>query len=645
MLVARIRLAALWISQVARVLADWCLRITAFLAWHQTSKAGGDAWHIATAVFIAPFVLLAPLNGCINNGLPRRWVLAGSAAFTLLIVILFALGQWSWMVCLGVVAVGSALYSPARYAMLPAVAEDTRLPLPRVNGWIEMGGAAAIVGGAALGWAAGANSGTGLAGHFLAILVGLNALSLATALPVYFPSDVRRPEPPAQAIAGFFRDSLRIGRDRAARESLLGLASFQAIVTAGSGAVVLRTLDRGLSNGLLPAMVLIGVGAALGCLTAAWQGHPRRSLGLVPLGATGLLLVLALLSTKDEVLSTKSGTPSASFFVLSTSSLVLSAALGFVGGLINVPLRAAYQAAVPADARGNGMAVMNTAIYVATTALALLVAGLVRGGVLPTPASQLGLLAGLAAVFFLVAWRQLYPPAVEQILEILIAPMYRVRMQGPGRDCIPRTGPLLIIANHAAYLDPFWLCKMVPRKVTPMMTSFFYDVPFIRWSMIHIVGAIRVPVSRFRREAPELLEAISVLRQGGCVLIFPEAQLRRRDDQPLRMFGQGVWRILQEVPQTPVLVCWIEGGWGSFTSYHNGLPLRNKWPDFRRRIDIAVEEPRVVNKTILADQQATRRYLMQTCLDCRRYLGLPALASDDAKAMNHPKQTASEPEA
>src|SRR6185437_1618797 len=201
-----------------------------------------------------------------------------------------------------------------------------------------------------------------------------------------------------------------------------------------------------------------------------------------------------------------------------------------------------------------------------------------------------------------VACRQLYPQAAEQLLEILLTLMYRVRVLGPGRDVIPRGGPLLIVANHSAYLDPFWLCKIVPRKVTPMMTSVFYDLPFIRWSMAHIVEAIRVPDVGFRREAPELRDAVAVLRRGDCVLIFPEAQLRRREEQPLRMFGQGVWRILQELPETPVLLCWIEGGWGSFTSYFHGPPLRGKGLDWRRHIDIAVDAPQVLDPGILADQ-------------------------------------------
>jgi 1-acyl-sn-glycerol-3-phosphate acyltransferase len=616
---ARLRLASLWVSQVARVLADWCLRVLAFLSWTGPASRSGDAWHVATAVFIAPFILLAPLNGCLNNGLPRRGVLVGSATFTLLVVAAFAVWGWSWMVCLGVVALGSALYSPARYAMLPAVADDTRIPLPRVNGWIEMGGAAAIVGGAALGWSVAA--GGPWEGYAIALLVGLNAVSVVAAWPASFPSDVRRPEAPGRAIAGFFGDCLRIGREPAAAASLLGLACFQAIVTAGSGAIVQNTLDHAIHDGLLRAMILMGVGAGVGCLTASWQGHPRRSLGLVPLGATGLLLGLAWAT---GAASAAGALPVVPCFLL-----------GFMGGLVNAPLRAAYLAAVPADARGNGMAVMNTVIYVLTTTLALVLLGLIRGEVLKTPVAQLAFLAALAAGGAAFAWWHLMPQAVEQILEILLRPMYRVRTHGPGRDLIPRRGPLLVVANHAAYLDPFWLCKVLPRKATPMMTSAFYDLPFIRWSMVHIVGAIRVPVARFRREAPELRDAVALLRQGGCVLIFPEAQLRRREDQLLRKFGQGVWRILQELPDVPVVVCWIEGGWRSFTSYWNGPPMRGKPLDWARRIDIAFEKPQTLDPALLADHHLTRQYLMRACLECRRYLGLPVPDAREGGAENN----------
>ena len=73
--------------------------------------------------------------------------------------------------------------------------------------------------------------------------------------------------------------------------------------------------------------------------------------------ALGLLLALAWVGL---TLDADGGVPVMPAFVL-----------GFMGGLVNVPLRAAYLAAVPDDARGNGTAVMNLAIYLLTAGLAL----------------------------------------------------------------------------------------------------------------------------------------------------------------------------------------------------------------------------------------------------------------------------------
>jgi len=203
-------------------------------------------------------------------------------------------------------------------------------------------------------------------------------------------------------------------------------------------------------------------------------------------------------------------------------------------------------------------------------------------------------------------------------------------------------GPLLVIANHSAYADPFWIAKIMPRHLTPMMTSHFYDLPLVRWLMVHIVRAIRVQDATFRREAPELQEPIEVLRRGGCVLVFPEAILRRKEELLLRQFGRGVWHILRAVPETPVVVCWIEGGWGSYTSYKDGPPMTNKGLDWWRPIDIAVTEPQILEPSILADQRKTRRYLMRVCREARGLLGRPvppdpAASTDALEVEEEPK--------
>jgi 1-acyl-sn-glycerol-3-phosphate acyltransferase len=350
-------------------------------------------------------------------------------------------------------------------------------------------------------------------------------------------------------------------------------------------------------------MLWISMGTAAGALLAGVEGHPSRARGLIPLGVTSLLAVLLWTSVSDR---------------LDWPCLLL----GLCAGLAAVPLRAAYQAAVPADARGNGMAVLNTAIYVSTIGLAVVLVALNRFGVATTGTQQLLILAVLAAAGAIVTWWALFRDTLELGLEILFWPIYRIRAHGPGAASFPRRGPLLVLSNHTAYVDPVWLAKVLPRRLTPMMTSDFYDLPGLHFLMTRVVHAIRVESSSYRREAPELNEAIAALDRGQCVLMFPEGWVRRRPEAVVRQFGQGIWHILRRRPDTPVVACWIEGGWGSYTSYSGGPPTVNKRMDLWRSIDVAITHPQVLDPRLLEDQRATRAYLMQLCLDARRYLGL-----------------------
>jgi 1-acyl-sn-glycerol-3-phosphate acyltransferase len=292
-----------------------------------------------------------------------------------------------------------------------------------------------------------------------------------------------------------------------------------------------------------------------------------------------------------------------------------------MSGLVNVPLRTRYQRVVPADARGNAMAVSNAVNYLLMIGLAGTLFALARFDLLAA-AGQLWLLVALAALGAAVSWVGLFRQAFELFLEIVFWPVYRVYGHGPGLAHFPLRGPALVITNHTAWFDPLFICKVMPRRLFPMMTSDFYDLPGVHWVFAHLFQAIRVQSSLFRREAPELREAITILDRGDCVSLWPEGRLRRRPEPSLWKFGQGIWHILRERPETPVVICWIEGGYGSYTSYFKGKPTENKPLDWWRRIDVAVSEPRVVPAEVLADHKATRRYLMQECLKARGLLGL-----------------------
>ena len=609
---ARLRLASLWLSQTARAVADNCLLMfVVLLVAGGGTHASGAAWYQVRAFFILPFLLFAPINGALANSLGKRSVLVGAAAFSLGAGVLLGLAlpvtpaaSWSWCLGVGFVMLGAAVYSPTRYALLPAVAQDAKIPLPRLNGWIETGSAGGIVVGMFIGVELFALGETGFPAA-LGAIAALNVVAMAFALPARFPSDVTRPEPPVQAVADFFSDCRRIAKHQPARDSLLGLATLAALVMTGTGAVLAfkGALDLTAHKGLVQECMALGaIGVAVGSLTASIQGHPYRSLGLAPLAVIGLTIALALVLLLDD-------------------PRLPIALLGFMGGLANTPLRAFYQAAVPADARGNAMAVSNTAERLMQVVAAGVLFALVQLGLSPTGQVVVLLVVAVAAAAF-ACWA-LRRVLLEQVTEVMLWPVYRFRVAGPGLERVPLEGPLLVIANHSAWFDPLWLGKVLPRQIIPMMTSDFYDLPVLRWLMKHVIGAIRVQASRFRREAPELQKAVKELDRGHCVVLFPEGRLRRDDRVGVRQFGRGVWHILNQRPQTPVVVCWIEGGWGSFCSYWNGLPTKNKRPDFWRHIDIAVAEPQIIPPEMIADHRATRRHLMQEVLNARGWLGLP----------------------
>lgn len=230
---------------------------------------------------------------------------------------------------------------------------------------------------------------------------------------------------------------------------------------------------------------------------------------------------------------------------------------------------------------------------------------------------------GIALTAF--AWYRLFRPFFELCVEPVLWVGYCIRGQGPGLAVVPYNGPLLVIANHACWWDPLFLAKVLPRPVTPMMTARFFDVWFLRPLMVHTFRVIRVPEATVRREAPEIREAVAALEAGECVVIFPEGYLRRKTDQPLRRFGRGVWEILKARPDTPVLACWIEGAWGSWSSYAGGKPTENKKPDFRRPIRVGVSEPVTVKPELLENHLRTRLALMNMVSGARAHLGLPPL--------------------
>lgn len=94
------------------------------------------------------------------------------------------------------------------------------------------------------------------------------------------------------------------------------------------------------------------------------------------------------------------------------------------------------------------------------------------------------------------------------------------RWQVTGREHVPRTGGLLIIANHTSYADPPIVGTAFPRPVHFMAKSELFAFPL--GPIIRRTHAF--PVRRGEGDRAALRTALRMLKEGKCLLIFPEGQ-------------------------------------------------------------------------------------------------------------------------
>ena len=108
------------------------------------------------------------------------------------------------------------------------------------------------------------------------------------------------------------------------------------------------------------------------------------------------------------------------------------------------------------------------------------------------------------------------------------------RLEAHGTEHVPRTGPLLVVANHSSLLDPPLVGGMTPRQLTYLAKAELFDVPGFG-ALLRRLGA--QPLRRQGADPSALRTAQRVLQGGGALLVFPEGT--RGDEGVLREAKPG----------------------------------------------------------------------------------------------------------
>ncbi|PPK66519.1 lysophospholipid acyltransferase family protein [Actinokineospora auranticolor] len=97
-----------------------------------------------------------------------------------------------------------------------------------------------------------------------------------------------------------------------------------------------------------------------------------------------------------------------------------------------------------------------------------------------------------------------------------LRPAFRLRLRGLHR--VPRTGPVVLVANHSSMVEPQVIFGMLPRRAVFLVKAEMFTG--LAGRGLRAIG--QIPVRRGEVDRTPLTTAVGVLRAGGLVGVFPE---------------------------------------------------------------------------------------------------------------------------
>jgi len=125
------------------------------------------------------------------------------------------------------------------------------------------------------------------------------------------------------------------------------------------------------------------------------------------------------------------------------------------------------------------------------------------------------------------------------------------RLEVVGSENIPLNGGAIVAANHVSYLDPPVLGVALKRRPTYIAKEGLFRIPFIGTV---IVRGCCFPVKRDKPQPSVIKEAVSRLKKGGVLVLFPEGSRSTGGSFLDAKRGVALIAAMSVVPVVPTLI-------------------------------------------------------------------------------------------
>ena len=145
---------------------------------------------------------------------------------------------------------------------------------------------------------------------------------------------------------------------------------------------------------------------------------------------------------------------------------------------------------------------------------------------------------------------------------------FSLRMQGTRN--LPRTGPVLLIANHQSFLDPLLVGLVARRPLVYLARKTLFRNRYFG-AMIRSLNAIPIDQEGIGKEG--IRTVVDQLQRGRAVVVFPEGA--RTEDGAMHPLKAGIHLLIKRAQAAivPIGIAGAYDAWPIWRSYPIPAPL------------------------------------------------------------------------